>query len=317
MKLQIDTQIGFVADETRSKFAICSSIIKGFLFSLKRERIERLGGYEKVTLWDIARETRTESDGDCGICLEYALHDSISQRNPLVWPIVSEALNDFCKIKDGAHSILFGAEKNNYIDLINSNSHYINPQTRILHGTPGKPVYLERYMEAITKSIYSAPARELLPQSIRGLWRADLFVGSPNTNQWVGTTLKINKDALKGDTGLRLGMYPEKRRGERIEYNERLNLIMCPIPYDGHFMEAYYKSYGIMRAIIHSDCNMPPPVLLADSGDRYIADELIKRKNFPALEISQALTVLGQPGLIATAPPTGEIQAVASTFLTV
>ena len=83
-------------------------------------------------------------------------------------------------------------------------------------------------------------------------------------------------------------------------------------------MEAYYKSYGIMRAIIHSDCNMPPPVLLADSGDRYIADELIKRKNFPALEISQALTVLGQPGLIATAPPpTGEIQAVASTFLTV
>jgi len=317
VQLQIDFQIGPVADETRSKFAICSAIIKGFLFSLKRERVNRLGGYEKVTLWDIARETRTESDGDCGVCLEYALHDSIAQRNQQIWPIVSQVLNDHCKIKDGAHSILFGAEKSGYINYINSNAHYINPQTRILHGTPGKPVYLERYMDVITKSVSSAPSREKLPQSIKGLWRADLFVGSPNTNQWVGTTLKINRDALVGDVGLRIGMYPEKRRGEAVEYNDKLNLIMCPLPYDGHFMESYYKSYNILRAIIHSDCNMPSAVFLPDSGDRYIASELIARKNFPAIDISEALFVMGQPGLINSSPPSEEtILAVAPVVLT-
>jgi len=47
-----------------------------------------------------------------------------------------------------------------------------------------------------------------LPQSISGLWRADLFLGSVETEYWVGTTVKINQAALQGDRGLRVGIVP-------------------------------------------------------------------------------------------------------------
>jgi len=194
---------------------------------------------------------------------------------------------------------------------------YLNDDSRILAGTVGKPVYFSRYMDAITQSIYSSPAREKLPSSIRGLWRADLFVGSPNTNQWIGTTLKINKDQLVGDIGLRVGMYPEKKKGEKPVYNEKLNLIMCPLPYDGLFMEMFYKSFFIIRAIVGSDCNMPKPIDLPDSGDRLIAGELIKIKEYPAVEVIDAIRRKGQPNLVTTSGDiTQQVDAVAPIVTT-
>lgn len=33
--------------------------------------------------------------------------------------------------------------------------------------------------------------REKLPNSINGLWKADLFVGKSEPDKWVGTTVKL------------------------------------------------------------------------------------------------------------------------------
>jgi hypothetical protein len=91
-------------------------ILEATLFSMNRERVNRLGGYEKMTLWDVAREGR-EGAGDSGICFEWAVHDAIATRNPLIHPLASEVLTDFCGISGDSDSILFGPEKDGVIPI--------------------------------------------------------------------------------------------------------------------------------------------------------------------------------------------------------
>jgi hypothetical protein len=51
------------------------------------------------------------------------------------------------------------------------------------------------------------------------------------------TTLKTNAYKLKADGGIRLGIYPERRSGELPAWDERRNLILCPLHYSGAFVE--------------------------------------------------------------------------------
>lgn len=50
--------------------------------------------------------------------------------------------------------------------------------------------------------------RAKLPDSINGLWKADLFIGNTIMDNWVGTTVKINPSQLESARGLRLGIKP-------------------------------------------------------------------------------------------------------------
>src|SRR5580704_10520603 len=108
-------------------------ILTATLHSLKRARTERLGGIEKVTLEDLAREYR-EGSGDSGICFEYAVHDGLRTRNEHVYPRVSEVLETFCGIKNGAESILFGLEKGETLRLIETGAKKLTDESRILFG---------------------------------------------------------------------------------------------------------------------------------------------------------------------------------------
>src|SRR3954465_8418723 len=55
-----------VADEVSAVVAVVRPILHGTLFALKQARADRFGGFDKVTLEDLAREYRA-GDGDCGI----------------------------------------------------------------------------------------------------------------------------------------------------------------------------------------------------------------------------------------------------------
>ena len=92
-----------VADAVRGKFAMAAPILEATLYSVAMERIERLDGYASWTLADLAREFR-EGDGDAGICFEWAVHEAMVSRNPLIWPLTSDVLDTFCGISDGANS---------------------------------------------------------------------------------------------------------------------------------------------------------------------------------------------------------------------
>jgi hypothetical protein len=117
MKLQTEEQSAQISDAARARIALALPVLKGVLFALQRDRVEGLGGHAKVTLSDLGREYR-ERSGDCGICFEYAVHDSLKAQDPKICPLLSEILEDHCGIKSGAQSILFGAEKTGSIVLI-------------------------------------------------------------------------------------------------------------------------------------------------------------------------------------------------------
>jgi hypothetical protein len=65
--LRSQRQVNPVADEVAAVTAAVRPILQGTLFTLKREILDALGGYDNVTLAMLARVYR-RGDGDCGIC---------------------------------------------------------------------------------------------------------------------------------------------------------------------------------------------------------------------------------------------------------
>jgi hypothetical protein len=297
MKVSIETQVGEITDAARARIAMVRPILVATLYALQHERILRLGGYAKVTLADLAREYR-EGSGDCGICFEYAVHDAIRRQDPQIHPLISTVLEDFCGIRQGAASILFGAEKNGAIGLIETASELLTDDSRILVGKIGQPPKLKRHLRSLLKAFKSATHREKLPPSIRGVWRTDLFVGSPTEDRWVATTMKINPTDLEGDAGIRVGLYPERKKGESPSHDAAKNLILCPIPYNASFMELFYSSFFLVKQFLAADAQLPKPVALPSSDDRHVASELVARRGFSVLEVAEALGPLAQPDLV-------------------
>ncbi|MBI5721273.1 MAG: hypothetical protein HZC37_26685 [Burkholderiales bacterium] len=141
--------------------------------------------------------------------------------------------------------------------------------------------------------------RERLPHSIRGLWQADLFVGSAVAERWVGTTLKTTKEALRAAPGLRLGVYPSSvRDGPRKDTDK--NLILCPLPYRGDFMVLFSASFQIAKQLMYSKGQMPKAPALVYEDDLTVAEWLSVRRAFPVMGILEALHPLMQPGLLTT-----------------
>ena len=296
MKLQTEKQKAPIEDAARARIALVLPVLKGVLFALQRERVERLGGYEKISVSDLGREYR-EGSGDCGICFEYAVHDAIRNKDAVICDLVSEVLADFCGIGGGAESILFGAEKSGGISLIETSNQLITGDSRILSGKIGQPAKLAKNWDKIQKAFRDTKARDRLPNSIKGLWKADLFIGSKNEGRWVGTTLKLNKHDFEGAPGLRVGIFPETKAGERPTRDENNNLILCPLPYNTSFMELFYSAFFIVKQFLTADARTPKPVALPNSADRFVAQELEQRRSFSVLEVIEAMYSMGQPNL--------------------
>ncbi len=272
-------------------------VLEATLYSLNQARIGRLGGLEKITLHDLARESR-EGHGDAGICFELAIHEAIASRHELIHPIVSEAIETFCRIRGGSDSILFGPEKNNVIPILESVQDALTDDSRVYVGNKGQPPKLKRYIPKIINAFFKHEQRNQLPRSIAGLWKADLFIGNKASEQWLGTSIKINPEQLVGAQGLRLGLYPQRNKKDRPRLDDDLNLVRVPLPYDGHFMEVFYKSFYLVRAFLRADAKVPPPVDLPDAEDRFITRELEQRRDFPVIDVLEVLRTMSQPDLI-------------------
>ena len=298
MKLQKEIQRAEISDAARARIALALPVLKGILLALQHDRVARLGGYEKITLADLAREYR-EGSGDCGICFEYAVHDSLTSKDPNVYSLLSNVLNDFCNIKSGAESILFGAEKSGGISLIDTSSSLVDNDSRVLSGNVGQPAKLKKQWNTIRKALRDTKARDRLPTSIKGLWKADLFLGSSSEGRWVGSTLKLNKSDFQGAAGLRLGIYPETRKGEGPTRDDTNNLILCPLPYDANFMEVFYSSFFAVKQFLLADAKLPKPVALPNTADRFLAQQFEDRRAFSVIDIIEYMYPLGQPDLTA------------------
>ncbi len=295
-KLSLEIQSDEVGEAVRARFTMTASMLRAMLYSSQREMIAALGGPNQITLEQLARIYQ-EGTGDFGICFEYALHDSIRARHTSIYPIVEEVLQSFCKIKGAPESILFGIEKNGSLNVVETAQNSLTDDARVLAGKVGKPPFLRHRVAGLERAFRSVKHRDRLPQSISGLWQADLFLGSPTAEQWVGTTLKVNREDLKPAPGLRVGIFPSNTKEGPMK-DENKNLIICPLPYRSDFMILFGASFQIAKQLMHAKAAMPKAPALVYEDDLTVAEWLSSRRKYPVMAILEALHPLMQPGLI-------------------
>jgi hypothetical protein len=300
MQIRSEVQLNPVADEVSAITAVVRPILTGMLYSLKADVVAEVGGIPGVKLKMLPR-LRRPGDGDTGICFEYAVHDAVRRAEEGVIERVNDALI-MCKVPgEDVQSILFGAEKAGSQQLIDTAAALLTNESSLLSGSRGRPVKLKRHLTSLAAAFRKKGVGTGLPQSISGLWRADLFLGSAEEERWVGTTVKINPTSLQGDRGLRVGIVPASQgKTDRITMDERRNLVVCPLPYDGSFIETFYLAWEVVIAFLNADGTVPKEVSLPRPAARTVARYLADRREYPTLDVIEALLPLSQPELLRT-----------------
>lgn len=306
MKLFVDQQVSPIHSEVTALISIVRPILTGVLFSTKQDIVNELGGYDKVKLKMLPRLYRP-GDGDVGIAFEWAVHDAIQRKDPLVLDRLTEA-GRMCKlVGHDFSSLLFGVEKSGRTKLIDTADNLLHDDSRLLTGAQAQPIKLKRYLNMVAAAFNRPETRLALPYSINGLWKADLFFGTTDTDRWLGTTLKINPTQLQEARGLRIGIIPASQgRSDKIRRDDAKNLIVCPLPYDGAFMELFYTGWRIVQQFIAADAKLPKEVALPSPVDRQVAKELEIRREFEVLEVIEVLKNQSQTDLIESSEKTVE-----------
>ncbi len=300
IQLRFEFQENPVADEVSAITAVVRPILEGLLYSLKKDVVEEAGGYENAKLKMLPRLYRP-GDGDCGLCFEYAIHDALNRRDPKVEERLLGALRR-CKVPGAeSASILFGAEKTGALRLIDTAKEILTDESRLLAGNRGQPVKLRRHIDAAAAAFRRQGAQYLLPWTISGIWKADLFVGFTDTDRWVATSVKINSSHLESARGLRIGIVPTLQgKSDPIWHDEHRNLVVCPIPHDQAFMETFYQGWGVVKQFIAADAQLPKEVALPRAPERQVAQYLADRREFAVADVIEALLPLAQPELLRT-----------------
>lgn len=298
MKLLIESQQSPVGSEVLARVAIVRPILMALLAGIKQDVLNELGGMENMKLFMLPMAYR-DGCGDIGFCFEWAIHDAIRRKDPMVMERL-ETVSKHCKMPGkNLQSILFGIEKSGKTRIIDTANQVLTDDSRILTGAQAQPPKLKAYMNRLAAAFHRPETRASLPSSINGLWKADLFFGSTDADRWLGTTLKINAKHLEGAKGLRVGIVPATQGlSDKIYKDESKNLVVCPIPYDGSFMELFYTGWRIVQQFIMADAKLPKAAALPAPADRQVARELEMRREFSVMDVIEVLEVQSQTDLL-------------------
>lgn len=313
MQIRSEVQLNAVADEVLALTAIARPVLTGILYALKKDVVAEAGGYENVKLKMLPRLYRP-GDGDVGICFEYAVHAAMNSGDARVIERVQDAIK-LCNIKSkDPRSILFGVEKTGAVQLIDTAKNVLTDNSRTLTGSAGQPPKLLRRLNVLAAAFRRPTTRLALPYSIRGLWKADLFVGSLDSQQWVGTSVKINPTQLEGAAGLRIGIVPTRQgRTDRVRRDDGRGLVICPLHHDADFMQTFYEGWRLIQAFMKSDAMVPKEALLPRPVDREVCRILEERREFPVLDVIEALETFSQPELLVTKEQQVRLEEVTNT----
>jgi hypothetical protein len=300
MEIREERQQNPVADEVSALIAVTRPIVNGVLQSIRAEMIDAVGHERQNLPLKLLGRLRKEGDGDTGVAFEYAVHDAIGRGEPAVLERIEDAMR-LCRIEGDPTSILFAIEKAGAKQLISTQIDMITDESRVLSGNVGQPAKLKRYLNTLAAAFRRPRTRLNLPQSIRGLWKADLFLGSPGPDRWVGTSVKINPAHLEGAAGLRVGVIPTQQgRADAIRKDDPRNLVICPLPHDYSFMQVFYEGLRIVQALCESDFEMPSEALLPSPVHREVARMWVERREHPVVEVVEVAKVFAQPKLLVT-----------------
>jgi hypothetical protein len=113
--------------------------------------------------------------------------------------------------------------------------------------------------------------------------------------------VKINPNQLEAAAGLRIGIVPTKQgRADRVRKDEVKNLVICPLHHDEDFMQVFYEGWRIVQAFLAADANVPKEVALPRPADREVARVLAERREFPLVDVVEAIEAFAQPELLET-----------------
>lgn len=310
LEVRQERQLNDVGDEVLALTAVIRPILTGVLYALKADVVAEAGSFENIKLKMLPRLYRP-GDGDVGICFEYAVHEALNQGDARVMERVEDALK-LCKINPPKpSSILFGIEKTGSIQLIDTAKGILTGDSRTLSGKQGQPPFLRQRLNTIAAAFRRPNTRNALPWSMRGLWKADLFLGSTESQRWVGASVKINPAQLEGAAGLRVGIVPTKQgKSDRVRIDAGRGLVICPLHHDADFMQTFYEGWRIVQAFIGADAQVPKEVVLPRPVDREICRMLAERREFPAVDVIEALKTFSQPELLATVSDYVELEEV-------
>lgn len=297
MRLIKERQINPIESEVLARISIIRPILTSLLIGIKQDVVDEMGGINNVKLKMLPRAYRP-GNGDIGFCFEWAIHDAIRHQDPRVLERLETAARR-CRLPGrNFESILFGLEKSGKVQIIDTANHILTADSRILTGERAQPLKLKGYLNMLSAAFNRPETRKALPSSISGLWKADLFFGTTDADRWLGTSLKINPTQLEGARGLRIGIVPAMQgKSDKVYLDDKKNIMVCPIPYDGSFMELFYTSWGIVQQFIAADAQMPREVSLPVPADRQAVKELVARREFPIVDVVDALEPLAQPNL--------------------
>ena len=197
-------------------------------------------------------------------------------------------------------------EKTGKLNLIDSVLESLTDDSQLMSGSRGRPVKLKRHILQVASAFRRPTARLALPQSISGLWKADLFIGDNGVDSWVGTSVKVNAADLRAEPGLRVGIVPTRQgRDDRVFKDEAKNIIVCPIPYDDSFMQLFYAGWRIVQQFMAADGNLPNEDRLPLPHEREVARSLAMRRESTVLVVVEVLEAESQRRLIenSTASP--------------
>jgi hypothetical protein len=76
--------------------------------------------------------------------------------------------------------------------------------------------------------------------------------------------------------------------------------VVCPLPYDGSFVETFYKAWEVVKAFFAADAQIPKDAALPRPAARTVARYLADRRQFPVIDVIEALEALSQPELLET-----------------
>src|SRR5262249_39663546 len=77
-------------------------------------------------------------------------------------------------------------------------------------------------------------------------------------------------------------------------------LVVCPLPYDGSFMETFYLGWETIQQFLAADAMVPAEVNLPRPAQRQVARYLADRREFEVIQVLEALKPLAQPELLVT-----------------
>jgi hypothetical protein len=232
---------------------------------------------------------------------EWAVHEAILGKEPLVCGPISEALRKVSRhIKgDSPSSLLFGHERAKYLGFLDAVVQAAGEEAVILPDGRGHPYAFGTWVAVAAQGKASEKILSVQSPRIQHIWKSDIFLTDSEGVRYAATTIKSNWKQLESGRGLRLGIVPEaKDLQPGLHRKEGLWVVSLPDP-DG-FMGLFKDGYA---AVGQAVCTLgkhdrPPYYRKPSAKAQRVQAQLEKYPTAKVVEIEGALNQAAQKDLI-------------------